>query len=500
MRSARHHFGWLVGFVGFLTLAACPVWGQSLEPAVSNFPVSPYEPGLMLLSVTGIFLLGGAIVWLLRMVKLIQRLTWILPVLIFLTGGLWLFLRIGRFTDVPHLSTLIGFLLSLLVFLAALLPAARWILPNRALQTRGGVPVLLRGMAVVALAFVGLFVLMSWSFPNLNFTPVFVTSGVVSIVLGLALQELLSNLMAGLVMSVERPFKVGDWIRIGSVMEGEAVEQTWRTTLVRTREGDHLLIPNSLAAREALVNYDRPTPEHLVQIHVGVAYETPCGVAIEALLDAASKVEEVLRTPAPAVFLKDFQDSAILYELRIWIDNYASLYAIESDVRKQIWYAFKRHGVTIPFPQRDVNLRQIVDQPLEVSCRLVLTGGPLRGAQYPLGAGSATLGRGVENTIVMADQHVSNHHAVIEPFEGGYRLRDLGSRYGSLLNGQMVESATLAPGDEIRIGPYAMVYETHAVPPSVPVERRVVLSPPGRHVVPGTPTAEGRPLGTETGA
>jgi len=488
-RSIRFHSRrWLWTALAFAS-AAFSAWAET--PATTPptvVPVSPYEPGFMLLAVAGILVLGAGIVRLLISLRLIQRLGWILPVLIFLTSGLWLFLRVGRFVDVPHLSALIGFMLSFLVFLAVLIPVARWVLPSRALQTRGGVPVLLRWMAVVVLAFVGLFVLLSWAFPNLNFTPVFVTSGVVSIVLGLALQDLLGNLMAGFVMSVERPFKIGDWIRIGST-EGEVVEQTWRTTLVRTRENDHVLIPNNLAAREVMVNYDRPTPEHLVRINVGVAYDTPCGVAIEALLDAAARVEEVLRTPAPAAYLKDFQDSGILYELRVWIDNYASLHAIESEVRKQIWYAFKRHGVTISFPQRDVNFRQIVERPLENCYRLVVTGGPLRGTMVALGSGPATVGRSADNTIVVADQHVSSHHAVIDPQEGGgHRLRDLGSRYGTRLNGQLVESAQLAQGDEIEIGPVALVYETHAAPLSVQVGRRVVPSPPGRHPASGGTT------------
>ncbi len=486
-----------LGLALAVTATAIPSWGQAPETLTPAVPVSPYESGLMLLAVTGILVLGGAIMRVLRLLRWIQRPVWTLPVLIFLTGGLWLFLRIGRFADVPRLSALIGFLLSFLVFVAVLVPVARWVLPSRALQTRGGVPVLLRGAAVVVLAFVGLFVLLSWSFPNLNFTPVFVTSGVVSIVLGLALQELLGNLMAGIVMSVERPFKIGDWIRVGAT-EGEAVEQTWRATLVRSRENDYVLIPNNVAAREIMVNYDRPTSDHLVKIHVGVAYDTPCGEAVEALLEAAGKVEEILRAPAPAVYLKDFQDSSILYELRVWIDNYGSLHAIESEARKQIWYAFKRHGVTIPFPQRDVHVRRQVEAQQETYCRLVVTGGPLRGTLFALGSGSATVGRAADSTIVMVDQHVSNHHAVIEPHEGGHRLRDLGSRYGTLLNGQLVESALLAQGDEIRIGPVALVYETRAAPPSVRIERRVVPAPPGRYSVPGTTAGISGSGGRET--
>lgn len=487
MRSLLSHIRrwWLI--LG-LAAAALPACAQEIpEGTASKIPVSPYEPGLMLLAVTGIIILGMAIMRVLRSMRLIQRMAWILPVLIFLTFGLWMFLRIGRFADVPNLISLIGFLLAFLIFISVLLPVARWVVPAREQQTRGGMPVLLRGMAVVVLAFVGLFVLLSWAFPSLNFTPVFVTSGVVSIVLGLALQELLGNLMAGIVMSVERPFKIGDWIRVGQT-EGEVLEQTWRATLVRTRENDCVLIPNNLAAREVLVNHDRPSSDFLVKIHVGVAYNTPCGTAIEALLDAASKVEEALKTPAPEVYLKDFQDSAILYELRIWIDNYGSLHAIESEIRKQIWYAFKRHGVTIAFPQRDVNLHQVVEQPMETLHRLVITGGPLRGTMFPLGQTPVTIGRATENSIVVADPHVSNRHATVEPHEAGFRLRDLGSRYGTHLNGKLIESAQLAQGDEITIGPVALVFETHAAPRSFKTEGRIVPAPPGRHASPGGAT------------
>lgn len=499
MRSIVWVNRWRIGSLVLFFLAA-PARGQSAaEAAVPAVPVSPYEPGLMLLAVTGLLLLGMAITRALRSLRLIQRMVWILPVLIFLTFGLWLFLRVGRFADVPNLSALIGFLLAFLVFLAVLLPVARWVVPARELQTRGGMPVLLRGMAVAVLVLVGLFVLLSWAFPRVNLAPVFVTSGVVSIVLGLALQELLGNLMAGVVLSVERPFKTGDWIRVGET-EGEVMDQTWRATLVRTRENECVFIPNSVAAREVLVNHDRPTPDFLVKTRVGVAYDTPCGTAIAALLDAASRVEEILRAPAPEVYLKDFQDSAILYELRTWIDNYGSLHAVESEIRKQIWYAFKRHGVTIAFPQRDVNFRQIVDKAAGSFCRLVVTAGPLRGTMLALGGAAVTVGRAADSAIAVADPHVSNRHAVIEPHEGGYRLRDLGSRYGTRVNGQLVESARLAQGDEIGVGPVVLVFESHEAPDTVRMESRVVPAAPGRHAAPGGATVgtSGGGAGRET--
>jgi len=226
-----------------------------------------------------------------------------------------------------------------------------------------------------------------------------------------------------------------------------------------------------------------------------VAYDTPCGLATDALLEAASKVEELLPSPPAVVYLKDFQDSAILYELRVWIDNFASLHGIESEVRKQIWYAFRRHGVTIAFPQRDVHHYTVPKTPQAAFYRLVVTGGALRGAMFPLAAGQqATIGRAADSTICVSDQRVSNRHAVIEPCAGGHCLRDLGSRHGTRVNGQWVESARLVSGDEIDIGPVALVYETNWAPPDVCAADRLVPAAPGSHPPAGA-TAPGATAG-----
>ena len=455
------------------------------------------ESGLMLLAIVGLLLLGGAIVRLLLALRLIKRRAWLLPIMLLLSGILWLFLKIGNFPDLPRLRALAGFMFAFLIFVSVLLLFSRWLLPARALRTRGDLPPLLRGMAIAILAVIGLFSLLSWSFPGISFTPMFVTSGVLSIVLGLALQDSLGNLMSGIAMSLEQPFKAGDWIQIGQI-EGEVIETSWRATLVRTRQNNQVLIPNNVAVRECVTNYDQPSPEHLLKIHVGVAYDTPCGLVTNALLEAASKVEELLPSKPATVYLKDFQDSTILYELRGWIDNFASLHAIESEVRKQIWYAFKRHGVTMAFPQRDVHHYTVPKAPQEPFYRLVVTGGALSGAIFPLTAGqSISIGRVPDSTISISDQRVSNRHAVIEPCDGGHCLRDLGSRHGTRVNGHWVESAQLVSGDEIEISPIVMVYEANWAPPSVRDANRMTLAAPGHHPSAGA-TSSGATVGATT--
>jgi len=281
---------------------------------------------------------------------------------------------------------------------------------------------------------------------------------------------------------------VGEWIQLGDV-EGEVVDINWRATYLRTRENDYVELPNSYIARERLVNFDRPTPTHLLRIRVGVSYETPPGLAVSALLEAGSRVEGVLASPPCEVYFKDFHDSALLYELRAWVDNYGSSHAIESELRREIWYAFKRHAITIAFPQRDVNLRQVVEPPTRRHGRLIAAAGLPHGARFELMEERVTIGRDTRCRICLNDPHVSNDHAVIERREGGFLLRDLESRHGTLVNGAPTTSAVLQQGDEIRIGPFALIFESNVAPASM----QYVPPSGGGAPAGGSPPVDGSP-------
>jgi small-conductance mechanosensitive channel len=394
---------------------------------------------------------------------ILRSVVWLAPTVLAVSGVAFVGLHVADLSGFDRLYAFVRFMFLFALFVAVLHPVASVLLPSQTLLTRGGVPPLLRGFAVTLLAVTGMLVLLSWSFPDVSFTPMFVTSGIVSVVVGLAVQDLLGNLLAGVVLSAERPFKVGDWVRIGSV-EGEVTQITWRATQVRTREGDCIFVPNGVTTKDLVTNFDRPTSLHKVHIPVGLTYATPCGVATAALLDAARRVEGVKRAPEPRVLLHEFADSAVVYDLEIWIDNYESLRVIESDTRREIWYSLRRHGLTIPFPQRDVHLQPVVETPSDEQARLVVVNGPMRGVLYDLSKGAVTFGRNPDCTAVVTDPHVSGQHAAVERAGDGYRLRDLGSRHGTFVNGRKVTAETLTPGDMIAIGSVNLVFETHCVP------------------------------------
>jgi small-conductance mechanosensitive channel len=434
---------------------------QSISPDAQS--PSPYEPGLIVLATVLILLAGGLLFRALVRVRVAHSILWLPTVLMIVSGVVFAALHVAEFTGFPNLYSFVRFLFLLALFGSVLYPVANFLLPSQAMLTRGGVPPLLRGVAIVLFSVTGMLILLSWSFPQVSFTPMFVTSGIVSVVVGLAVQDLLGSLLAGVVISAERPFKVGDWVQIGAV-EGEVTKITWRATQVRTRDNDCVLIPNNLVTKDLVKNFELPTAVHRLRIRMGLPYDTPCGLATAALVEAASHTEGVLKSPEPTVLLLDFADSAVTYELRAWIDNYESANTIESNIRKAIWYAMKRYGITIPFPQRDVNFRRIREEPEERHARMVIVNGPMRGTLYNLSAAPTIFGRSPECSVVMSDPRVSNQHAVIEPDGDRYRLRDLDSRHGTLVNGRKITSDVLDQGDMITIGSVNFVFETNRAP------------------------------------
>jgi small-conductance mechanosensitive channel len=416
------------------------------------------ETVLITLAVVGVVLVAGLLTRALLRAGMVGSYVWMLPVLAVVSGAFWWAVVAYAPPGLLQLRAMARFLFLFLAFLCLLLVVARAAMPSQVLRTRAAVPPVIRKLAVLVCAMLGFFVLLGWSFPDINFTPVFVTSGALSIVIGLAVQDLLANVLAGVVISTERPFKVGDWVRTGE-LEGEVSDISWRVTRLHTRENDLVEIPNRVMLGERLMNFDKPTPVHVRRILVGVTYETPPALAVNALIEAASRVPSALKSPAPVVQFKDYADSSLVYELRVYIDNYASALTIDSDVRKEVWYSFKRHGITIPFPQRDVHMYPVPAEPVATRARLVAAAGLPEGFVFELVDERTTIGRDPANRLCIANQHVSAQHAVIEREGDRFVLRDLGSRLGTMVNGQKVQSAGLRQGDLIEIGPVALVLE-----------------------------------------
>ena len=177
-----------------------------------------------------------------------------------------------------------------------------------------------------------------------------VTSAAVSIFLGLALQQTISDLFAGLAIMIERPFAPGDWVKIGEHV-GRIQEVSWRAVKIQLlRVEDYLIVPNSVAAKAEIVNMSAPTRLHGHTIEVGAAYRHAPSEVSGVLVAAAGGVPGVQRTPAPCAELIGFADSSMTYRLTFWVDDYSRIDEIAAQVRSEIWYAFRRSRIEIPYP------------------------------------------------------------------------------------------------------------------------------------------------------
>lgn len=329
------------------------------------------------------------------------------------------------------------------------------------------VPPLLPAVAMTLIYLITAFVTLRLTFPKFDVAPLIATSAVTSLVLGLALQPILGNFFAGLVISVEKPFRLNDWVKVGE-QEGRVVEITWRTTHLRTRENDNIVIPNSKLADERVLNYYYPHPVHLERVRIPAHYDEPPYRVRRVLLDCAASIQGVLDTPAPEVYVLSFDASAITYELRIWVEDMAAAPRIASDVRGRVWEEFRREGLAIPYPIQTVEIaRRPRPRKEEESpdgprpARLFVAEGPERGHSLALDGGQPfTVGRSRACSLALTEPDAGKEHLRLSWEDGAWVVTDLGSRHGTRVNGRPAERETLRPFDRIAIGNTVMIFES----------------------------------------
>jgi len=332
-------------------------------------------------------------------------------------------------------------------------------------------PPLLPAVAMTLVYVITAFVTLRLTFPKLDVAPLIATSAVTSLVLGLALQPILGNFFAGLVVSVEKPFRINDWIKVGE-QEGRVVAITWRTTHLRTRENDNVSIPNSKLADERVLNFYYPHPMHLERVKISAHFDEPPYRVRRVLLDCAAAVAGVLDKPAPDVYLLAFDASAIVYELRIWVEDVAQAPRIASDIRSRVWEEFRREGIVFPYPTQTLEIarRPRPRQKPEGAeaggprpARLYVAEGPERGQSLALDGGSpATVGRSRACGLALSDPSASKEHLRLEWQDGAWTVVDLGSSHGTLVNGKPAERVALRPFDRIAVGDTVMIFESDA--------------------------------------
>ncbi len=174
--------------------------------------------------------------------------------------------------------------------------------------------------------------------------------GVGSIVIGFALQDTLSSLVAGLLLAFEKPFEVGDWVHYNSY-EGQIIEMNWRAVRLRTLERDVVVIPNSLMGKEVAVNFTLLDPLHAELIRASFSYQHSPNQVKRMLLETALATPGVIHQPPPHIRVLGYayDKFAIDYEVKLYTTDYARTEFIRDEVLTRIYYATQRYNFTVPY-------------------------------------------------------------------------------------------------------------------------------------------------------
>lgn len=213
---------------------------------------------------------------------------------------------------------------------------------------RARVPKLLIDLSRLFLVLLGTAIVLA-SVWNADLAGLAAALGVSSIVLGLALQDTLGSIMSGIALLFERPFTVGDWLRVGDLV-GQVIDMNWRAVRLQTLDREMVIIPHQLIGGEIIRNYSRPIRLHAERVRIGFSYDDPPNLAKQVLKSTALATGGILVDPEPQILTISYDDFAITYEVKFFIEDYKDLEDIRDRFMTRVWYAAQRQNLTIPFP------------------------------------------------------------------------------------------------------------------------------------------------------
>ncbi len=208
---------------------------------------------------------------------------------------------------------------------------------------------------ILILFFTILWILLIW---KVNLSPLFASAGIVGIAIALAAKDMLANFFGGISVFMDRAYKVGEYIILDSGERGEVVEVGIRSTKIQTRDDVLITIPNAIMANSKIINESAPQQRFRIRLDIGVAYGTDLDIVEELLLQVTLENNQVVKQPAPRVRLRTFGDSAVNFQLLLWVGDPREKGRQTHLILKEVYRVFNENNISIPFPQRDVYVRR----------------------------------------------------------------------------------------------------------------------------------------------
>ncbi|MGD8342367.1 MAG: mechanosensitive ion channel family protein [Desulfobacterales bacterium] len=198
---------------------------------------------------------------------------------------------------------------------------------------------------------------------GVNVMPFIAGAGVAGVAVGFAAKDTLSNLIAGILLIIDRPFEVGDRIEVwrapvGSATWGDVIDIGLRATKIKTTDNIIIIIPNNEIMLRDIINYTHISEKIRVRINIGIAYDADLPKAKELILQVAKATEWVADEPAPKVVVRNFGESSVDLQLRVWIKDARQRMNTISHITDAVKESFDAKGIEIPYPKRDIHIMQ----------------------------------------------------------------------------------------------------------------------------------------------
>ena len=188
-----------------------------------------------------------------------------------------------------------------------------------------------------------------------------ILAGALGVGIGFGLQNITDNFISGLIILFEKPIKVGDRIEVGDV-DGDVISISVRATTIQTNDNISMIIPNSEFISQKVINWSHNDRNIRYRIPIGVSYKEDPEQVKALLLDVAARNKNILEHPEPAVLFDEFADSSINFTLAIWTSTFTDRpRLLKSEILFEVFRVFRENGIEIPFPQRDLHIKQNED-------------------------------------------------------------------------------------------------------------------------------------------
>lgn len=211
---------------------------------------------------------------------------------------------------------------------------------------------------LITIFLIGIALMITLKHFNYDILSVVTALGIGSLAIGMAAKDTLANMISGFTLMVDRPFRIGDRIKLASGQWGDVSDIGLRTTKIKTVDNTVLIIPNSELCNTTLINLAFPDVRGKGKVDIGVGYDSNVEQVKRILVEIALAATDVLSEPAPEAYFTAFGDSGLNMSLFFWVDDYTKTFAVTDMINEQIINRFRVEGITIPYPTRTVLLEK----------------------------------------------------------------------------------------------------------------------------------------------